>query len=75
MKYSMVLTAATGNKMEFYRTDLQGDDQITVRDCDCQMERVYTVGQYHLLNDFVEPELIESVDQVIEAWVKGIIWF
>ena len=38
------------NNFEFYQTDLLGKDCLVVRDLDCQMERVYKLGQRRYLN-------------------------
>ena len=70
------------NNFEFYQTDLLGKDCLVVRDLDCQMERVYKLGQRRYLNlDSLADEnedakvLITSFKQVKKAWLSGAIWF
>ena len=75
MKFSKLITAPNGNLIEFFRTDLQDNDTIVVFDSDCQLERVYKVGSMQLLTDCETPELITSIDQVMDAWESGLIWF
>jgi hypothetical protein len=67
-----------GNELEFYTTSLEDSiheaGHVVVRDCDCQMERTYYVGLTQELDDF-EPVKIESIEQVIKAWLTGSVWF
>ena len=65
---------AHGNKIKFETYAHLGGSSIVVRDCDCQMERVYTIGKIQELDDFEEIE-IKSKAQVMRAWTNGTVWF
>lgn len=61
---------AFGNRITFYTTDLLSSNQIVVRDEDCQIERIYTVGRVQELDNFEMVE-IKSKAQVMRAWENG----
>ena len=67
-------TTSTGNKLEFYTTDLLPARSVVVRDNSCQREKLYTVGRVQSLS-FDEPEQIKSIAQVIRAWTTEQIHF
>ena len=68
-------TTSEGNELEFYTVE-HFPNTIIVRDNSCQLERRYTIGtrrplsfsDYDLIS--IDMPLIESFDQVIEAWVS-----
>jgi len=68
------------NNIEFYCFDNNGCS-VVVSDKDCQLERTYVVGQTRWLGDFDTKSdeevavLVESQEQVIEAWATGKVWF
>jgi len=68
------------NNIEFYCYDDGEYSVVIVSDKDCQLERTYCVGQIRWLGDFNDndeefKEMIESQEQIINAWATGKIWF
>jgi hypothetical protein len=70
------------NNIEFYCFTDECDRKIIhVLDKDCQLERRFVIGRLQWLGDFQEEKdkellvLIESNEQVVNAWASGKVWF
>ena len=67
-------TTTTGNKLVFSTTNLIDKEHVIVTDNSCQLERTYIIGTKRELSNY-DIMLIESKEQVINAWVNEEIHF
>lgn len=73
METIKTVKGAYGNTIKIQKSFLY-PNSIIVRDTDCMLERVYTIGNTQMLDDFEDVE-IKSFAQVIRAWETGSVWF
>tara|TARA_R110002074_G_scaffold15780_1_gene53617 strand:+ start:48 stop:269 length:222 start_codon:yes stop_codon:yes gene_type:complete len=66
--------AQNGNELQFAKYAHITRPHIVVHDLDCQMERVYFIGEIKELDGF-EDVAIKSKAQVMRAWTEGKVHF
>ena len=68
-------TTSKGNKLEFCKSDVAGQNKIIVRDRSCLLERTYTKGSHGELEVGRDKVEIKSFAQVVRAWKSEQVWF